>query len=247
VTYKGKGWKVIVPVIQTDCPAGAISGGHTVVGWTEMVIAQVINKGQCAVNNDWSGNPWTAAGAGNGCAHSKPDGAIGAGFGYFSLKGLPRDPGANPRASVGALDPPAPCEDVPMSYPQSGIMRIGGLALGLAVAFSTSGCVAAGVAAGPLMSAVQLLTDRTVERTVGADLTEAQDPTEPVLARMAFQLESREHEEGIRRLRAEADGVTVHVKLERVTAKLTRVGLRVEVGKMTADRDTGTQMHEQIA
>jgi len=126
-------------------------------------------------------------------------------------------------------------------------MRIGGLALGLSVAFATSGCVAAGVAAGPLVSAVQLLTDRTVERTVGADLTEAQNATEAVLARMAFQLESREQEEGIRRLRAEADGVTVHVKLERVTAKLTRVGLRVEAGKMTADRDTGTQMHEQIA
>jgi len=134
-----------------------------------------------------------------------------------------------------------------MSQPQSAIVRIGGLVLGIAVAFATSGCVAAGVATGPLMSAVQLLTDRTVERTVNADLAEAQVVTETVLARMAFHLEGREDVDGVRRLRAAADGVTVHVRLERVTAKLTRVGLRVETGKMVADRDTGTQMHERIA
>jgi hypothetical protein len=122
-----------------------------------------------------------------------------------------------------------------------------GLALGLAVALATSGCVGAGLAAGPLMSAVQLVGDRTVERTVAAELAEAQGATEAVLARMAFRIESRERDDGIRRLRAVADHVTVHAKLERVTAKLTRVGLRVETGGIVADRDTGTQMHEQIA
>jgi Protein of unknown function (DUF3568) len=134
-----------------------------------------------------------------------------------------------------------------VSHQGGGVKQIGLLALGLAVALATSGCVAAGLAAGPLMSAVQLVGDRTVERTVAAELAEAQGATEAVLARMAFRIESRERDDGIRRLRAVADEVTVHARLERVTAKLTRVGLRVETGRMVPDRDTGAQMHEQIA
>src|SRR5512145_3357779 len=127
-----------------------------------------------------------------------------------------------------------------------GLVRISGLALGLVVGLATSGCVAAGLATGPLMSAVQLIGDRTVERTVAAELAEAQGATEAVLARMAFRIESRERDDGIRRLRAVADDVTVDATLERVTARLTRVGLRVEAGRMVADRDTGVQMHEQL-
>jgi hypothetical protein len=134
-----------------------------------------------------------------------------------------------------------------MSPARRGLVRIGGLALGLAVTLATSGCVAAGLAAGPLMGAVQLIGDRTVERTVAAELAEAMGATEAVLARMAFSVESRERDDSSRRLRAVADGVTVHARLERVTARLTRVGLRVEAGRLGADRDTGAQMHEQIA
>jgi len=125
--------------------------------------------------------------------------------------------------------------------------RIRDLALGIVVALTTSGCVAAGLATGPLMSAVQLIGDRTVERTVAAELSEAVGATEVVLARMAFSIESRERDDSSRRLRAVADGVTVHARLERVTARLTRVGLRVEAGRVGADRDTGSQIHEQIA
>jgi hypothetical protein len=134
-----------------------------------------------------------------------------------------------------------------MSAVGSRLGRLGSAALSVAVALATSGCIAAGLAGGPLMSAVQMIGDRTVERTVAADLVEVQGVTETVLARMAFRIESRERDEGVRRLRAVADGVTVHARLERVTATMTRVGLRVEVGKLVADRDTGAQIHEQIA
>ncbi len=52
VTYNGPGWKVFVPVIQTACPPGPISGARTIVGWTEMVITQVHDGvGGCAVSN----------------------------------------------------------------------------------------------------------------------------------------------------------------------------------------------------
>jgi hypothetical protein len=134
-----------------------------------------------------------------------------------------------------------------MSPARPGLARIGGLALGVAAALATSGCVAAGLAAGPLVSAAQLFGDRAVERTVAAELAEAQGATEAVLVQLAFRIESRERDDGIRRLRAVADGVTVHATLERVTPRLTRVGLRVEAGRMAPDRDTGAQMHEQIA
>jgi len=59
--YRGKGWEVYVPVIDTGagCPPGAINGSLSVVGWTRLVITQVQGKnGQCAVANHWPGNPW---------------------------------------------------------------------------------------------------------------------------------------------------------------------------------------------
>src|SRR5262249_58840387 len=87
VTYNGPGWKVYIPVIQTACPAGAISGAQTIVGWTEMVITQVINKGDCAVINHYSGNPWDAIGKAPNCLGTNTpqnSGALRAVFGYYS-------------------------------------------------------------------------------------------------------------------------------------------------------------------
>jgi hypothetical protein len=127
------------------------------------------------------------------------------------------------------------------------VVRVGGLALGLAVALATSGCVAAGLATGPLMSAVQLIGDRSVERTVQADMQEAWAATEVALTGMAFRVEGRDREEAQWRLRGVADGVTVHARLERVTARLTRMAFRVETGGLGADRNTGEQIHEQVA
>ena len=95
-TYLGKGWKVFIPVIQTECPAGAISGSHTVVGWTEFVIAQVVNQGNCAVSNDWSGNPWSAIGVSNGCTAAKAEKNLRALFGYYSCTMIPNNPAPSP-------------------------------------------------------------------------------------------------------------------------------------------------------
>ena len=119
--------------------------------------------------------------------------------------------------------------------------------MGVLLAFATSGCVAAGLAAGPLMSAVQLIGDRSVERTVGADLAEAQGATEAVLVRTGFRIDTRERKDDSRVMLAVADDVTVHAKLERVTPKLTRVAVRVERGSVIPDRNTSTQIQDQIA
>jgi len=58
VTYNGPGWKVYVPVIQTACPPGPINGPQQITSWTEMVITQVINHGDCAVSNPADTNSW---------------------------------------------------------------------------------------------------------------------------------------------------------------------------------------------
>jgi Putative Flp pilus-assembly TadE/G-like len=106
VTYSGKGWKVYVPVIETDCPAGAISGTHTIKGWTEFVMTQVINHGKCAVNNDWGGtsSPWAQAGTTNGCNAATFEPAMRAIFGYYSCKIYPSNPVPipTPRTALGS-------------------------------------------------------------------------------------------------------------------------------------------------
>jgi Putative Flp pilus-assembly TadE/G-like len=105
VTYQGKGWEVFVPVIGTGptCPPGSqINGNHQVVGWTRMVITQVLDKnGECAVANHWAGNPWDAK-----CFDSK-NGTAPAGsptvvqgntgiFGYFDCQYSPSPPATSP-------------------------------------------------------------------------------------------------------------------------------------------------------
>jgi Flp pilus assembly protein TadG len=97
VTYSGRGWKVYIPVIETACPAGAISGARQIIGWTEMVITQVINNGDCAVSNHWNGgdNPWDPIGKVSNCNGTNSPGNVGslrALFGYFSCTLIPTNP-----------------------------------------------------------------------------------------------------------------------------------------------------------
>jgi len=100
VVYRGKGWKVYIPVIQTECPTGPISGSHTIVGWTELVIAQVINHGNCAVaNSDWQPNAWDPVGATPNCQGTNippNSGALRALFGYYSCTLYPANPVPTP-------------------------------------------------------------------------------------------------------------------------------------------------------
>ena len=107
VVYQGKGWKVFIPVIQTACPAGAISGEHQIVGWTELVMTQVINKGNCAVANHWQGNQWDPFGQPTNCvgdqAPSNPN-AMRALFGYFSCTLMPANPVPTPTPRSALAD-----------------------------------------------------------------------------------------------------------------------------------------------
>jgi putative Flp pilus-assembly TadE/G-like protein len=97
--YRGKGWAVYVPVIDTGagCPPAAINGSPPIVGWTRMVITQILGKnGTCAVANHWAGNPWDehCFTDKNGTASSLPSGWAGQTgiFGYYDCKYSPAPP-----------------------------------------------------------------------------------------------------------------------------------------------------------
>ena len=97
--YRGKGWAVYVPVIDTGagCPPAAINGSLPIVGWTRMVITQILGKnGTCAVANHWAGNPWDehCLTSKNGTAGSLPPGWAGQTgiFGYYDCKYSPAPP-----------------------------------------------------------------------------------------------------------------------------------------------------------
>lgn len=119
--------------------------------------------------------------------------------------------------------------------------------LALATGIAASGCVAAGFATSPLVSAVQLVGDRSVERTVTADKHEAWAAVESALDRMGFRVESRDRADGDWRLRSAADRVTVVATLEGVTSRVTRVTVRVETGGLLADRHTAVAIHDEIS
>jgi hypothetical protein len=106
--YRGKGWEVFVPVIDTGAgcpPSGPINNSppKDVVGWTRFVITQVQGKnGQCAVANHWSGNPWDSHcfDDKNGTSPHGPSGTVVSGqtgiYGYYDCQYTPSPPSPVP-------------------------------------------------------------------------------------------------------------------------------------------------------
>lgn len=131
-----------------------------------------------------------------------------------------------------------------MALPRAGGASLALLAL---IAAGTTGCAAAGLAGGPLVSAVQAIGDRAVERTVAADLRTATAALEAVLLRSAVRVEERKSEGDTVRLRAAGAKVTAEARLERVTSSMTKVSLRVETGGLLADRQTSEHLQAQLA
>jgi hypothetical protein len=102
VTYTGQGWEVFVPVIETACPPGAISGIHGIVGWTRFVITQVINRGRCAVANANDGNSWPLCPPPMNPAGAARDSNLRGVFGFYSCRIWEAPPSASP-APMSAL------------------------------------------------------------------------------------------------------------------------------------------------
>jgi len=121
-------------------------------------------------------------------------------------------------------------------------------ALLLLVLLGSGGCVAAGLAAvGPMLGSITALGDRTVERTIPADLSTTWGATVDALARMAVRVEQTEKAGNRWQLTGVDGSVTVYGTLERVTASMTKVSVRVEAGSIFADKRTGEELLNQVS
>jgi hypothetical protein len=100
---------------------------------------------------------------------------------------------------------------------------------------------------GPLASSVVAIADRSVERTLPADLGTTWGATADALARMAVRVAQADRSGPEWRLTGTGEQVTVHATLARVTAGMTRVSVRVEAGGLLADKKTGDELLNQIA
>jgi hypothetical protein len=98
VTYRGPGWKVFVPVIQTACPPGPINGPHQITSWAEMVITQVYDRNNgCAVSNPADSNSWSICPQPlNPSGPSSPDPNMRAVFGRYNCTLVPSPPSPLP-------------------------------------------------------------------------------------------------------------------------------------------------------
>ncbi len=117
----------------------------------------------------------------------------------------------------------------------------------LSVVLALSGCATAGLAlAGPLAGSLTAIVDRSVERTLPADLSTAWGATADALARMAVRIEQTDKSGAKWRLTGTGEAVTVHGTLERVTASMTKVSVRVESGGIFSDKRTGEELLNQV-
>lgn len=117
----------------------------------------------------------------------------------------------------------------------------------LPVLLGSGGCVTAGLAAmGPVMGSIAALGDRTVERTIPADLSTTWGATVDALSRMAVRVEQTERSGDRWRLTGTYEAITVHGTLQRVTASMTSVSIRVEAGRLYADKRTAEELLNQI-
>jgi Flp pilus assembly protein TadG len=97
VRYEGYGWEVFVALIETDCPfPGPISGDHQIQTFAKFIITQVINKGDCAVDNPSDTNSAPL------CGTSSP--SFRGVFGYYdcsgTIDGTVATSGSAPRAGI---------------------------------------------------------------------------------------------------------------------------------------------------
>ena len=116
-----------------------------------------------------------------------------------------------------------------------------------AASLPLGGCVAGGLAAGPLMSAIQAVGQRTVERTIPADVQTASTVLLETLLRLGVVVKDVEAVDEGWRLEGAGGSVSISARLIPLTPKMTRLTLRVENGGILPDRTTATEILTQAA
>ncbi len=98
--YTGKGWDVYLPLLQTDCPPKDINQCYKIETFAKFRFTQVINKGDCLVNNPEDTNSSPLCPPPNGTAAKDPN--LRAIFGYFDCSKLESTPTTipTPRAAL---------------------------------------------------------------------------------------------------------------------------------------------------
>ncbi len=118
----------------------------------------------------------------------------------------------------------------------------------LSAGLGSGGCATAGLAAaGPLLGSLWAFADRSVERTLPADLSTTWGATVDALARMAVRVEQTDKSGDKWLLTGTGEAVTVYGTLERITAGMTKVSVRVEAGRLLADKRTGEELLNQAS
>src|SRR5690242_9659736 len=117
------------------------------------------------------------------------------------------------------------------------------MSLLLCTALASGGCATAGLALlGPLVGSISALGDRSVERTIPADLSTTWGATVDALARMAVRVEQTQKSGSRWQLTGTYETVSVYATLQRVTASMTKVSVRVEAGSIYADKRTSDEL-----
>ncbi len=99
-TYRGRGWEVYLPLIQTACPPKDINQQYTIQTFAKFVFTQVINGGECVRNNPADQNSYPLCPPPNGPGIKDP--SLRAIFGYFDCATLNTTPTTipTPRAAL---------------------------------------------------------------------------------------------------------------------------------------------------
>jgi hypothetical protein len=116
-----------------------------------------------------------------------------------------------------------------------------------AASLMLGGCVAGGLAAGPLMSAIQAVGQRTVERTLPADVQTSSTVLLDTLLRFGVVVKNVETGADGWRLEGSGGSVSISARLVPLTPKMTRLTLRVEDGGFLPDRTTATEILTETA
>ena len=115
------------------------------------------------------------------------------------------------------------------------------------IGLAGGGCAGAGMAAaGPLLTAIQSISARSVERTLSADLGTAWTAMADTFSRMELRITGADRDGEVWLLQGVGEAVTVYARLVPVTPQMTKVSLRAEAGALFADKQTAEEILDQV-
>ena len=116
----------------------------------------------------------------------------------------------------------------------------------VATAPVVGGCAAAPLAIAPVMSAIQLVGVRAVDRSFAADQETTWAAVLQTLWRLELPVQHTDREGDRWTVRGGTERLAVNVELVALTPKLSRVSLRIEGGGLTSDKKSADEILNQV-